>query len=252
MTEFILFLTGIIVGVMNAVAGGGMLFGFPVMVALGIPPLTANATGHIVAMPGLITATWGYRSYLRRVPRRILLLIIPLCLGAAAGAITLRNTSAEHFAEFVPVLVLFGVALFTVQPLIHFHLRQHLRGRHKTIIPLILIAFAILPLAFYGGYFGAGFGFMMLAFLSFAHLHDTHVMNALKNAGSIVVAITTVIFLFSAGIIDWRIGLIMGAGTAIGGYIGARGSQRLSSHWLRIIVIVLGFSAVFYLARVQY
>ncbi len=93
---------------------------------------------------------------------------------------------------------------------------------------------------------------MMLAFLSFAHLPDTHIMNAIKNAGSIVVAITTVIVLFSAGIIDWRTGLIMGAGTGIGGYIGARGSQRLSSHWLRIIVIVLGFGAVFYLARVQY
>ncbi len=52
--------------------------------------------------------------------------------------------------------------------------------------------------------------------------------------------------------IDWRIGLVMGTGTAIGGYYGARGSQRLSSHWLRIIVIILGFGAVFYLARVQY
>lgn len=252
MTELLLFLTGIIVGGMNAVAGGGMLIGFPVMVGLGVPPLVANMTGNVMSAPGQIASAWGYRDYLRRVPRRFALLIIPLVVGAAAGAIALRQTSASEFERIVPGLVLFGVVLFTVQPLLHFHLRQHLRGKHRTLVPLFLIALAMLPLSFYGGYFGAGFGFMMLAFLSFAHLPDIHVMNAMKNVGSTFVSGTSLLCLYSTGLIDWKVGGITAAGAVIGGYGGARGSQRISSHWLRILVICLGVGAVIYLGFIRH
>lgn len=252
MTEFIIFLTGIVVGGMNALAGGGMLIGFPVMVALGIPPLIANVTAHIVTGPGQLASAWGYREYLRKVPRRFALLLVPLVLGAAAGATVLKQTSSDDFEQIIPWLVLFGVALFTVQPLLHFHLKQHLKGKHRTLTPLLFIGLAMLPLAFYGGYFGAGFGFMMLAFLSFAHLSDIHMMNAMKNVGAAFVSATALIYLFGTGLIDWRIGVIMASGAVIGGYAGARFSQRLSSHWLRIAVIVIGLGAVAYLGLQQY
>lgn len=252
MTELIFFLTGLVVGVMNAVAGGGMLVGFPVLVAMGVPPLVANASANVITGPGQLASAWGYRAYLRRVPRRFALLIVPLVIGAAAGATVLKQTSANDFAEIVPGLVLFGVALFAFQPLLHFHLKQHLHGKHRTITPLFFIALAMLPLAFYGGYFGAGFGFMMLAFLSFAKLSDTHMMNAMKNVGAAFVSATSFVCLVGTGLIDWRVGLITGAGAVIGGYSGARLGQRLSSHWLRIMVIVVGLSAVVYLGLQQY
>lgn len=248
MHELVFFLTGIIVGVMNAVAGGGMLVGFPVLVALGIPPIVANATGCIITVPGQLTSAWGYREYLKKVPKRFILLVIPLVIGGAAGAITLRSTSAGDFEQIIPWLVLFGVGLFAFQPLLHFHLKQHLHGKHRTITPLLWIAIALLPVAFYGGFFGAGIGFMMLAFLSFAKLTDTHMMNAMKNIGVTAISLTSLLLLFSTGLINWRVGGIMAVGTAVGGYVGARGSQRISSHWLRIVVISIGLSAVVYLA----
>jgi uncharacterized membrane protein YfcA len=252
MNELLFFLTGLIVGGMNAVAGGGMLIGFPVMVALGVPPLVANITGNIITAPGQLASAWAYRNYLKRVPWSFALLAIPLLLGGAAGAIVLRQTSANDFAKIVPGLVFFGVALFTVQPLLHFHLRQHLRGKHRTLIPLLFIALAMLPLSFYGGYFGAGFGFMMLAFLSFAHLPDLHMMNAMKNVGATLVSGVSLLCLYSTGHVDWKVGGIMATGAVIGGYSGARGSQRISSRWLRIGVIVVGFAAVAYLALQRY
>ena len=252
MTELTLFITGIIVGGMNAVAGGGMLIGFPVLVALGVPPLVANATGAIISGPGQVASAWGYRKYLRRVPRRFALLLIPLVIGAFAGATILKGTEPHEFTRIVPGLVLFGVALFAFQPILQFHLRAHLHGKHRTITPLFWIALAMLPLAFYGGYFGAGFGFMMLAFLSFANLSDTHMMNAMKNVGATVISITSITCLFSTGLLDWRTGLIAGAGSVVGGYSAARFSQRLSSHWLRIAVIVIGLGAVVYLSMQRY
>src|ERR1700733_6308668 len=104
MNDIILFGVGIAVGAMNAIAGGGMLIGFPVMLAVGLAPLTANATNYIVVLPGQLAAIIGYRSYLRKVPRSYLLLIIPCVIGGAIGSYSLKHTSAGRFADLVPGL----------------------------------------------------------------------------------------------------------------------------------------------------
>ena len=245
--DSILLAAGFIVGGMNAIAGGGMLVGFPVLVALGVPPLFANATGNIITSPGQLTSALGYRNYLKRVPWRYALLLLPCLVGAVAGALTLRHTEADHFARLVPGLVLFGVLLFALQPYLHFHLHKHIRSKSRALMPLTLLSLALVPLSFYGGYFGPGFGFLMLAFLGFTDLRDAHMMNAMKNVSAIAISTASVICLFSAHLIQWHTGLIMAAGAMAGGYIGARGAQKVSSHWLRIIIICIGVSAAVYL-----
>lgn len=250
--DIILLVAGFAVGAMNAIAGGGMLVGFPVLVALGIPPLMANATGNVVTAPGQISSAYGYRRYLRKVPTGYALLLVPIALGCAAGALTLRQTPPEHFARMVPVLVLFGVLLFAFQPFLHFHLHKHISKRLRKVKLMIWFGLAMIPLSFYGGYFGAGFGFMMLAFLGMTNLHDTHMMNAMKNVTGIVIAGTSLLCLLTSGLIDWRHGLVMAVGSTVGGYVGARGAQKVSSHWLRWIIICIGLAAVIYLAICEY
>ncbi len=245
--DIVLILAGFVVGAMNAIAGGGMLVGYPVLIALGVPPLVANATGNIISGPGQLASVFGYRRYLRKVPKAYLWLLLPVLFGAALGALALRTTTAGEFERVVPWLVLFGVALFAFQPLLHFHLHRHLKGRAKTALPLVLLGLAMLPLSFYGGYFGAGYGFMMLAFLGFTNLHDTHLINAMKNVSSVVLAVTSTICLLGTHLIDWRTGAIMAVGTIIGGYTGARGAQRVSSHWLRVCIIIFGMAAALWL-----
>ncbi len=237
---------------MNAIAGGGMLIGFPVLIALGLPPLVANATGYIVAIPGQVTSIVGYRTYLKKVPRVYAWLLVPLLIGSTLGVLALRNTSPEDFAQMVPALVGFGVALFAFQPLMHFHLHRHLKGRAKTALPLVLLGIAMLPLGYYGGYFGVGYGFIMLAFLGFTNLHDAHVMNAMKNVSALCLSSVSVLLLTGSGLINWRTGLVMGAGSALGGYLGSKYAQKVSSHWLRIVIVAIGIAAVFYLARLEY
>ncbi|MDB5181972.1 MAG: hypothetical protein JWP13_735, partial [Candidatus Saccharibacteria bacterium] len=202
--DVVLLLVGAIVGAMNAIAGGGMLIGFPVLIALGIPPLVANATGAVVTIPGQITSAISYRKHLAKVPRRYALLIIPCLIGALAGALTLRYTSADHFEQIVPVLVLLGVGLFAFQPVLHLHLHRHVRKRSRSLATLAVLGLALIPITFYGGYFGPGYGFLLLAFLGFTSLKDAHMMNAMKNVSAIFVAGTSVICLYSAHLIDWR------------------------------------------------
>lgn len=248
----ILFAVGIVVGVMNAIAGGGMLLGFPALLAAGLAPLAANVTGYLALLPGQLASAYGYRDCLRRLPRYYLILLVPCFVGAATGALILRHTSNEQFGRLVPVLILFAVVLFAIQPFLHFHLRRHISQKSRDLQTLLVIGVALLPIATYAGYFGAGFGFIMLAFLSFTNLRDTHQMNALKNLAGATIAATATVFLLSTHLINWPLGLSMAAGNAIGGYGGACFAQRFSVRGVRIFVILVGFSAAAYLALRNY
>ncbi|MGH7241275.1 MAG: sulfite exporter TauE/SafE family protein, partial [Candidatus Saccharimonadales bacterium] len=117
--DILLLGTGFIVGAMNAIAGGGMLLGFPVLLAIGMPALTANATTYLIVLPGNLAAAIGYRKYLQRVPRHYLLLLIPTVLGGALGTYFLRHTAPGDFAKIVPLLIVFAVALFAYQPFLY-------------------------------------------------------------------------------------------------------------------------------------
>lgn len=245
--DILLFIAGLLVGGMNAIAGGGTLVGFPIMLASGLSPLAANITSSLVVLPGSLSSAFGYRKYLRRLNRQYLLLLIPCIIGAFIGAMILRSTSPERFQDIVPALVLFAVVLFAFQPLLHVYLRRHIRKRYKALRPLLLISIALLPVAIYGGYFGAGFGFIMLAFLGFTKLHEIHTMNGLKNLASVCITLIPLICFYSTGLINWKVGIIMAAGSVTGGYYGAVFAQRIPSHAVRIIVIVIGIGTVAYL-----
>ncbi|MEO7364108.1 MAG: sulfite exporter TauE/SafE family protein [Candidatus Saccharimonadales bacterium] len=254
-TDILLVLTGIVVGVMNGVAGGGMLIGFPILLATGMPALVANATSNIIVLPGQISSAYGYRSYLRQIPHGYLLLAIPCVIGAGIGATILRNTSPARFEELVPGLIVFAVLLFTFQPCLHFTMRRHINGPKKhraSLRPIIPIAILMLPLAVYGGYFGVGFGFIMLALLGFSKLKELHQMNALKNLMAVAIATTSLIFLSGAHLIDWRHGLFMAFGTGVGGYIGSISAQHYSSHTIRVVVIAIGVTTATYLVFRSY
>jgi hypothetical protein len=248
----LLLATGFIVGGMNAIAGGGMLIGFPVLIVLGVPALYANATANVASLPGQLASAFGYRQYIRRVPKRYALLLLPIVVGATGGALTLRHTSAGRFADLIPLLLLFGVGLFIIQPLLHFHLHRHVTGASRDWLPMVLLGVAAIPLSFYGGYFGAGYGFMMLAFLGFTNMSDTHMMNGMKNVAATFVAAASIACLASSHFIHWRVGIIMAIGSLIGGYVGARNAQRLSNRYMRVAIICVGLAAVFLLALRTY
>lgn len=252
MHELVLFLAGIIVGVMNAIAGGGLLIGFPVMLAVGMTPLSANVTGHLVVLPGNVTAAYGYRKYLKKLNRKYLYLLIPNLAGAFIGAMLLSHTSSENFENFIPWLIAFAVALFAFQPYLHFHLNRHLRGIIKGPGPLVLIGLAIIPLAIYGGYFGAGYGFIMLAFLGFTRLHEIHQMNGLKNLSALCISVVSLAVLATSGQVNWHYGAVMALGCGVGSYYGAVLTQKVSNHSLRIVIITIGVLTAAYLAYRTY
>jgi hypothetical protein len=237
----------LLAGAANSIAGGGTLLTFPALLALGIPPITANATSTVALVPGSFSSMMGYRDSLRGVRPWLVSFAIPSLFGGAVGAWLLVMTPEARFAALVPYLVLGATLLFLAQRPI---LRAVDRGRTGTApTPVPNAAFIVgqFCIAVYGGYFGAAAGIIMLAALGLMGLTDIHQMNGLKNWAAICFnGIAAAMFIFS-GFVNWPVAIVMAAGAAIGGWSASRLAQRVPREKVRAAVGVIGLAAAAWL-----
>ena len=247
----LLFFTGVIAGVLNAVAGGGSFLSFPMMLFVGVPPVEANATNTVALWPGLAMSVASYRRHMK-VPRRLLVsLLITSILGGLAGALLLVMTPQRTFLHLIPWLLLGATILFIFGN----RLRTVLGGTDsvhppKEISWLAITLACLLQLAVgtYGGYFGAGMGFVMLGMMTLLGMRDIHVMNALRILlGAVINGVAVLTFIVS-GAVFWGYCLVMMAGALSGGWFGAQYAQKADPRKVRwfIIALGLGLSAYFF------
>lgn len=237
-TDIILFCAGIAAGIVNAVAGGGVLFVFAALMHAGLSPLSAAMSSTAATWPGAVMAIFGYRNDLHKVPKKYFLIVIPSFLGAGIGAFFLTRTPGATFETIVPWLVMASVLLFAFQPQLHRHIHKPAHLRIKSPFTLLLILIFITAL--YGGYFGAGFGFIILAILGFTHLKNIYQINGMKNLITASISCACMFTFAAHGGIVWDSVLYASAGSVIGGLLGARIAHRLSPHITRIVIIGLG------------
>ncbi len=237
---------------MNAVAGGGTLVTFPALVALGVPPITANATSTVALWPGTMLSMWGYRRELVGARRWATAFAVPSFAGGIVGAVLLLETPEKRFAALVPWLILGATALFILQrPLMRLlaergGLRREIAGADGHLLPptaaFLVYQFGV---SVYGGYFGAGAGILMLAALGLMGLTNIHQMNGLKNWGGGVMNLVAVAVFAVSGIVDWRIALAMAIGAGAGGIAGSLLAQRVGQAWVRRAIVGIGLGSGF-------
>ena len=230
---------------MNAVAGGGSFIGFPSLMFVGVPPISANATNTVALWTGMTASSGAYRSRLS-VPMRVLAPLVAVSLaGGMAGAYLLLRTPAHTFLRVIPWLLLAATLLFIFG-------KRLARGggsrvtREATAGTIATAAILELVVAAYGGYFGGGMGIVILAMLSALGMTDIHSMNALKSVLSASVNGVAVITFIVARAIYWPQALVMIAGAIAGGYFGAHYAQRLPQAWVRGFVILVGSAMTVY------
>ena len=241
-------LAAVVAGVMNSIAGGGTLLTVPALIAVGLPPLTANATSTVALLPAALSSMLGYRGELAGARRWAVALAVPSLAGGGFGAFLLLHTSNETFERVVPWLVLGATALFLVQRPLLRHLRS--RAEPSPIArdaepdgPSPALLAAQFMVGAYGGYFGAGVGILMLAALGFMGFTNIHRMNGLKNWGGFCMNLVAAAMFARSGIVEWPIALSMAGGSIAGGYLGARGAQRLPPSLIRATVGVVGIGS---------
>lgn len=250
LTQLLLVVVAALVGgAMNSIAGGGTLLTFPALVALGVPPINANATSTVALWPGALGSMWGYRGELAGARAWAVGFALPSLLGGATGAWLLLRTPPERFAAIVPWLVLGATLLFMLQrPVMHW-----LATRRGTTAPTdaqltagrppASVLFYQYGVAVYGGYFGAGVGILMLAALGFMGLRNIHRMNGLKNWGGLCMNAVAAAAFALTSLVNWPVALAMAVGAIAGGYLGSRTAQRVSQDLVRAAVVVIGLSS---------
>ena len=250
---------------MNAMAGGGTLVTFPALIALGVPPITANATSTVALWPGTMASMWGYRAELRGARAWARAWALPSILGGAVGALLLVLTPEKRFAAIVPWLILGATGLFMLQGPLLRRMRElspsdeanplmartaewlaarQIAGEDGTLRPPArpFLGYQFL-VAVYGGYFGAGAGILMLAALGLMGLTNIHQMNGLKNWGGGLFNLIAVAIFVAGGLVDWPVALVMAAGATLGGIGGSLLAQRVGQVWVRRVIAVIGFGS---------
>ncbi|GAA2766938.1 sulfite exporter TauE/SafE family protein [Streptomyces paradoxus] len=235
-------------GAVNAVVGSGTLITFPVLLAAGLAPVTATVSNGLGLVPGSITAALGYREELRGQGRRVLLLGIGAVLGGLAGAVLLLTLPASAFERIVPVLVGLALVLVACQPWI----AQRVRRRRASGGPVRRdggpLLFTGLTLAsVYGGYFSAAQGIIYVSLMGMLLDETLQRLNAVKNVlAAVVNTVAALLFLFFADF-DWTAVVLIAAGSALGGMIGARTGRRFSPAVLRTLIVSVGTVALVHL-----
>lgn len=247
-TNLILLIAGTAGGIINAIAGGGAILMFPALLFAGLSPINAAATVSLAVFPGSVSSVVGYKKQFKTIPKHFLWLVLPSALGAAIGAQILININPKTFETFVPWLVLSAVLLLGLQARIHRVIvskRQLVKTTARLAIPILYVS--VLVLSIYGGFFGAGFGLMLLAFLGFSRLKNSYQMSAVKNLCGVAITLIAGIYFLKSGLIDLKLGLTLAAGCVVGGYGGAKLSQKVSSHSVHNISLLIGVLVTIYL-----
>lgn len=225
---------GFYAGTQNVLAGGGSFITFPALLLIGLNPLAANMTSTIALFPNQITSAVAGRSLVSNVgPLRFRRLFIVSCVGGVCGAFLLLNTPVTFFARLVPWLVLFATSVFAWGSF----RRKQLHVAH-TVHPAVLTGIQAC-IAVYGGYFGGGIGFLMLAALTVAGL-PVRAATANKNILAMAMnASAVLIFVFSKQV-NWPAAIALGLGGIAGGLAGSWLMFRVPEKLLRGFIVVVG------------
>jgi uncharacterized membrane protein YfcA len=258
-------LAGLWAGAINTVVGSGTLVTFPTLLALGVPPVTANISNNIGLVPGSVAGAVGYRRELEGQRSRVLRLLLASTAGGLIGAGLLLVLPPGAFEAVVPGLILLGVVLVVLQPRLSEVVAARAEARKAEgsaaetpprdgawwVWP------AVLATGVYGGYFGAAQGVLLMAVLGIGINESLQRLNGVKNVlASVVNAVAGLLFVLATELvpknwlggidaeIDWLLVLLIGLGAVMGGLLGASIGRRLPAAVLRGVIVVVGLVAV--------
>ena len=236
------FAAGLAAGAINAVVGSGTLITFPVLLAVGFPPVVANVSNTVGLAPGSASAAYGYRRELTGQGARLVRLGLASLSGGITGAVLLLVLPDKAFKAIVPALIALACVLVVAQPSLVRRLRRDEGTARRHGGPWLLAA--VYGAGIYGGYFGAAQGVLLIAILGLALTENLQRINAAKNVlAGLVNTVAALVFLFSAEI-AWEPAIIIAVASVLGGQIGAHVGRRLPPSVLRGFIVVVGIAAM--------
>jgi uncharacterized membrane protein YfcA len=241
-------LAALAAGTVNALAGGGTLITFPMLVALGVPAVSANVTNTVALCPGYLGGTLAQKKDLQGQSKRLWFVLPAAIVGGVLGGFLLLQTGEKLFKDLVPYLILLASGLLAIQDFIRTWLTRRMgQGYGAGLEKLSWLPVGLASI--YGGYFGAGLSVIILSALGLT-VNDTMTrLNALKQAIAFAVNVAAAVFFVFSGQVVWPLAIVMMVGALIGGALGGKLAGRIKPSTLRWTVVTIGaiISIVYFL-----
>jgi uncharacterized membrane protein YfcA len=243
-------LAAVAAGLINALAGGGTLITFPVLMAIGLPAVSANVTNTVALCPGYLGGTLAQSKDLKDQKKRLWILIPAGALGGLIGGILLLQTGEKLFTQLVPFLILLASTLLAIQNPVRAWLTRRLEQGNIKATSEVWAFFPVFLAAIYGGYFGAGLSVIVLAVLGLVLNDSLTRLNALKQCIAFATNVAAALFFVFSGKVVWSVALVMAVGALLGGAIGGKLASKIKPATLRWVVVTIGFTVgIIYLVK---
>jgi uncharacterized membrane protein YfcA len=247
---FLVTLAAVAAGLINALAGGGTLITFPVLLAVGISAVAANVTNTVALVPGYLGGTLAQKNDLKDQKKRLWMLLPAGALGGLVGGFLLLNTGEKLFSDLVPFLILIASTLLAIQNPVRAWLTRRTEMGKAAHISETWAFIPVFMAAIYGGYFGAGLSVILLAVLGLVLNDNLTRLNALKQGIAFTTNIAAALIFVFSGKVVWSVALVMAVGALLGGALGGKFAGRIKPATLRTIVVTIGFVVgIIYLVR---
>ena len=235
-------LAGLAAGTINTVVGSGTLITFPVLLAVGYPPVLANVSNTVGLVPGSASGAIGYRAELAGQRSRLVRLGSASVVGAVLGAAALLTAPEAAFRAVVPVLIALACVLVVVQPAVSRRLAD--RGRNPGAHGGPLLYAGVLLTGVYGGYFGAAQGVLLIAVMGLLLDEELQRINAAKNVLAGLVNLVAALVFIAVTDVAWEAAGLIAAGSVVGGQLGAFLGRRIPPAVLRATIVLVGIAAI--------
>jgi uncharacterized membrane protein YfcA len=239
-------------GLINTVVGSGTLVTFPVLLALGVPPVVANVSNSVGLTPGSLSGALATRPELAGQRSRVVRLGVASAIGGIIGALLLLRLPSAAFDAIVPVLIALGCVLVVIQPALSRRVaarRERLEIGSGPSHGSLLLWVAVLLTGVYGGYFGAAQGVLLIAVMGIGLAESLPRINAVKNVLALIVnGIASVVFVLISSV-NWPAAGAIAVGSVVGAQIGGRVGRRLPPTVYRVVIVAVGVAAIISLLR---
>lgn len=225
----LLFGAGAVAGFINVNAGGGSSLTLPALYFMGLDWATANGTNRIALILQNVFAVASFHKNKVLELKSSALLAVFTLPGAICGALLATRISNMLFQRILGVILIFIVASM-------FFSRSYSKDHALVGKRSWLIYPALFVIGFYGGLIQVGVGFLFMAALYHllrvslvkVNMHKVFIILIYTIAALTVFAVT--------GHVNWRFGLVLAAGNALGGWWGAQAAFKGGEKFIRIIL----------------
>jgi uncharacterized membrane protein YfcA len=233
-----LIVSGILVGFINTLAGGGTIITISLLIFLGFPITMANGTNRIAVLLQTLVAVLTFRKQKILDTKKGLILCLPSIVGSVSGSLVAVAIQADILEKMV------ALAMFLMLFFIVYKPERWLKSQNKPDDNKVnwYEHLAFLIIGFYGGFIHIGVGFFMIAALVLLSGFDLLKANAIKNLLVLAYAPFSLLIFMYYGQVNWEYGLVLSIGNVIGAFVASRFAVSWGAgfvRWVMILVIII-------------